>query len=96
MLYMVGLIQDGIQGILMVDAMFVCTGRPDDPHCLIVLQYWPYCKTISVGVLAAGILPACWYFPRLVCLPLCFRGWGTGGITNFDGPELLTLFDWNY
>lgn len=48
MLYMVGVIQDGIQGILMVDAMFICTGRPDDPHRFIVLQYWLHCKTILV------------------------------------------------
>lgn len=38
MLYMLGLIQDGIQGIFVVDAMFICTRRPDNAHRYIVLQ----------------------------------------------------------
>ncbi|ALV42423.1 hypothetical protein AU252_15760 [Pseudarthrobacter sulfonivorans] len=38
MLYVVGLIQDGIQSIFVVDAMFICTRRPDNAHRYIVLQ----------------------------------------------------------
>ncbi|QHK20102.1 hypothetical protein GU243_10575 [Pseudarthrobacter psychrotolerans] len=91
---MVDLIQDGVQGILMGDPMFVCTGRPDDPHRFIVLQYWPRCKTISVppfspdasadvsaGVSTTGLLG--------------FAAAGVFAVVLLRlRPELLTLMYW--